>query len=162
MCGVVGGGRDWDDLEGGGGPRGQKAWQVRAKDGRLEAAGTEARSREKPDTHRALLGGPEEGADWLRCSCLNVPECTQPVSYEPLACERSWGCSALDRQPNALMWGDSDQYRGLCVGPAGLPESRLSSHSEQPEGPSKPKDGASRGQEQRDFSHFQKKSTRIF
>lgn len=53
----LGGGRDWDDPERGGYGRWQKARQLRAKDGQLEAVGTEAGSWEKraPSSGRGSL-----------------------------------------------------------------------------------------------------------
>lgn len=63
VCAGLGGGRDWDDLEGGGGARGQKAWQLRGKDGRLEAAGTEAQESGKTG-HAPCSPGRARG--WVR------------------------------------------------------------------------------------------------
>ena len=55
--------------------------------------------------------------------------------------------------------------QGLCLGPARLPDTHLSPHSEQADGPNKPQNGVSQGQsylqESKGSSHF-KESTQIF
>lgn len=60
----------------------------------------------------------------------------------------------IDHCPKTLMWGDSDQVRACALGPAELPESHLNPYSEQPEGPNRPKDGASWGQSYRNKGTF--------
>ena len=76
------------------------------------------------------------------------------------SCTSHWPVNAagdallIDHCPYTLMWGDSDQVRACALGPAELPESHLNPYSEQPEGPNRPKDGASRGQSYRNKGTF--------
>lgn len=84
----------------------------------------------------------------MHLSALSLPR----TSHWPVT--EAGDALPVAHRPYTLMWGDSEQVGACACNQLGSQKVISTPHSEQPEGPNKPKDGASRGQSYRNKGAF--------